>query len=109
MARRHDDLREPITYLPAAACTIAFSWKFSSSRRDDPEESLNTGVSGRKSRSGSKLGEQVHQIRKRHGIELLRTAWISLLRRSSPAKASLSQWNFSTVRSHDMGLAKPPS
>jgi hypothetical protein len=23
VARRHDDLREPITYLPAAACTIA--------------------------------------------------------------------------------------
>src|SRR6266404_3167676 len=37
------------------------------------------------------------------------TAWMSLLRRSSSAKASLSPWNLSTVRSQDRGLARPPS
>jgi hypothetical protein len=37
--------------------------------RDNPEQALNAGVSFRKPRCGPNLGEQVHQIRDRLGVE----------------------------------------
>jgi hypothetical protein len=76
--------------------------------RDDLENSLNAGVSCRKDRGRSNLGEQVHQVRDPPSIELLHRLDEPASEISS-AKGSLSQWNFSTVRSHDMGLARPPS
>ena len=38
------------------------------------EGSLNAGVSSRKGRGGPNLGQQVHQLRQRAGIELLHGA-----------------------------------
>ena len=36
--------------------------------------SLNAGVSSRKGRGGPNLGQQVHQLRQRPGVELLHVA-----------------------------------
>ena len=76
--------------------------------RDDLENSLNAGVRCRKGRGRSNLGEEVRQVRGPPSIELLH-------RLDEPASEIFirerfaRQWNFSTVRSHDMGLASPPS
>ena len=78
------------------------------SARDDLELSLNTGLSGLIDCGGPNLGEQVHQIRDRPGIELLHGL-------DEPAPEILTSESFappvelSTVRAHDMGLARSPS
>src|SRR6266478_4744385 len=72
------------------------------------EDSLNAGVSCWIDRCRSNLGEQVHQVRDPPTIELLH-------RFDEPAsEIVIREWftqpmNFSTVRSHDIGLVRPPS
>ena len=69
--------------------------------------SPNAAMSSRKDRVRSNLSEQVRQIRDPPGIKMLHRLDESASR-SSSAKGSLNHWNFSTVRSHDIGLVRPP-
>ena len=81
---------------------------FPEGERQPLEDSLNAGVSCWKHRRWPYLSEQVRQICNPPAIELLHGF-------DEPASEILIRegftqpMNFSTIRSHDIGLARPPS
>ena len=71
-------------------------------------ELLNAGANSRLDGCRLNLSQQTHKKRYRPRIDVL-DRFNDLAPRASSAEASLNHWNFSTTRSHDIGLSMPPS